>query len=36
MKINARHVAVITGEGGGIGSALARALAEKGCAPEMR
>lgn len=32
MKIQNGHVAVITGAGGGLGSALARALAEKGCA----
>ncbi len=32
MQINAGYVAVITGAGGGLGSALARALADKGCA----
>jgi len=32
MKIETGHVAVITGAGGGLGSALARELAEKGCA----
>ena len=32
MKIETGHVAVITGAGGGIGSAIARGLAEKGCA----
>jgi len=32
MDIQSGHVAVITGAGGGLGSALAQGLAEKGCA----
>jgi len=32
MKIETGYVAVITGAGGGLGSALARELAQKGCA----
>ena len=32
MKIQEGDVAVITGAGGGLGSALARDLAERGCA----
>lgn len=31
MKITGETVAVITGAGGGLGSALARDLAERGC-----
>ena len=32
MDIQSGHIAVITGAGGGLGSALAQGLAEKGCA----